>query len=78
MHRELDAALLANKANADVLESMEERIEAIRRFGNLFDASLVYEVVPISDVYGPTAWDPNIQALVVSHETREGAAASQS
>src|SRR5712671_5077209 len=38
----------------------------------LFKSSLVYEIVPINDVYGPTATDPNIQALVVSKETASG------
>lgn len=27
------------------------------------------------DVYGPTAWDPEIEAIVVSDETRAGGAA---
>jgi pantetheine-phosphate adenylyltransferase len=66
------------KSNAGVVESFDKRIEAVRRFGAFFNPSLIYEVVPITDVYGPTAWDPNIQALVVSHETQEGAAAGQS
>jgi pantetheine-phosphate adenylyltransferase len=38
---------------------------------------LIYDVVPIIDVYGPTGWDPNIQALVVSKETLSGAASSE-
>jgi phosphopantetheine adenylyltransferase len=38
----------------------------------LFKPSLVYDIVPINDVYGPTATDPNIQALVVSRETASG------
>jgi pantetheine-phosphate adenylyltransferase len=38
----------------------------------LFKPSLVYDIVPINDVYGPTATDANIQALVVSKETASG------
>ena len=41
-----------------------------------FKPGLVYDIVPIDDVYGPTAVDPNIQALVVSRETLAGASAS--
>ena len=36
------------------------------------------DITPIVDVYGPTSWDPNIQALVVSKETISGAEASTS
>lgn len=34
------------------------------------------DVVAIVDVAGPTGWDADIQALVVSRETRSGADAS--
>jgi phosphopantetheine adenylyltransferase len=30
-------------------------------------------LVPIHDIYGPTAYDPEISAIVVSEETRAGA-----
>ena len=35
-------------------------------------------MVPISDVYGPTAYDPEISALVISEETKAGAKAIES
>lgn len=47
----------------------------VRTFCERFKPSLEYDIVAINDVYGPTAWDANIQALVLSYETREGAAA---
>jgi pantetheine-phosphate adenylyltransferase len=43
----------------------------------LFKPSLVYYIVPINDIYGPTATDPNIQALVVSKETVSGGKAGK-
>jgi pantetheine-phosphate adenylyltransferase len=43
----------------------------------LFKPSLDYDIVPIHDVYGPTATDPNIQALVVSKETASGGRAGK-
>jgi pantetheine-phosphate adenylyltransferase len=43
----------------------------------LFKPRLVYDIVPIHDVYGPTATDPNIQALVVSKETASGGKAGK-
>ena len=50
----------------------------VTKFLTLFRPGLQYEVVPIQDVYGPTAYNPDIQALVVSKETMSGAASSES
>ncbi len=49
----------------------------MRRFLEIFKPDLVYQIVPLEDVAGPTGEDPNIQALVVSKETLSGADASQ-
>ncbi|KAH9952105.1 Nucleotidylyl transferase [Amylocystis lapponica] len=68
-----DDALLKNKANKDVLETLPARMARVRAFLQLFQPALHCDVVPISDVYGPTGWDPDIQALVVSKETLPGA-----
>jgi len=70
-----DDKLLQKKANRHVLESLDVRIEHVRRFLEFFKPGPVYDAVPINDVYGPTAVDPNIQALVVSKETLGGASA---
>ena len=72
-----DDALLTKKDNRDVLENLAERMQAVHRFVELFKPSLVYDIVPIHDVYGPTATDPNIQALVVSKETVSGGRAGE-
>jgi len=55
-----------------VLEGLPERMRGVRQFVELFKPSLVYDIVAIQDVYGPTGADPNIQALVVSKETASG------
>jgi len=68
-----DDELLRNKSNKHALESITTRKERTYAFLKLFRPDLVYDVVAINDVYGPTAWDPNIQALVVSKETLPGA-----
>jgi pantetheine-phosphate adenylyltransferase len=60
-----------------VLESLPERMRGVHRFMELFKPSLVYDIVPLHDVYGPTATDPNIQALVVSKETASGGRAGK-
>jgi pantetheine-phosphate adenylyltransferase len=72
-----DDALLTKKDNRDVLESLPERIQGVHRFMELFKPSLVYDIVSIHDVYGPTATDLNIQALVVSKETAFGGKAGK-
>ncbi|TDL27410.1 Nucleotidylyl transferase [Rickenella mellea] len=70
-----DDALLGKKSNKEVMEKLPVRIDRVRQFLALFKPGLEYEIVPITDVYGPTGWDPNIQALVVSKETLNGASA---
>lgn len=55
-----------------MLESFSERTRTVRRFLEMFKPGLVYDIVPLYDVCGPTAADPNIQALVVSLETASG------
>lgn len=73
-----DDVLLQRKAYRELLESIDVRIGHVRSFLKLFKPGLLYDVVPIHDVYGPTAVDPNIQALIVSKETVKGASASTS
>ncbi|KAI0763683.1 hypothetical protein BC629DRAFT_1543037 [Irpex lacteus] len=72
-----DDSLLVNKANKNILQPLYERINIAREFLELFKPGLEYHVVPITDVAGPTGWDPNVQAIVVSKETLNGAAAIQ-
>ena len=73
-----DDELLQRKSNRHLLESINVRMDRVLAFLKLFRPGLVYDVVPINDVYGPTAVDPNIQALVVSKETMKGASSSGS
>ena len=71
-----DDVLLTKKPYKSVLEPFQLRAEKVLKFLKLFKPALTYDLVPITDVYGPTRWDPNIQALVVSKETLSGANAS--
>ncbi|CAG8529320.1 7312_t:CDS:2 [Diversispora eburnea] len=66
-------SMLENKKYKEFLEPIETRIAKTNHFLNTINRVLIYEVVPIYDVYGPTVTDPNIQALVVSKETISGA-----
>jgi phosphopantetheine adenylyltransferase len=54
------------------------RTEQVKSFLKFFKPSIILDITPIVDVYGPTSWDPNIQALVVSKETISGAETSMS
>ena len=51
-------------------------MEGVREFLELFRPQIEHDIVPISDVYGPTATDSDIQALVVSKETIAGGRSS--
>ena len=72
-----DDALLGKKEHKEVLEPLPVRTARTRAFLELFRPGIVHDIVPISDVYGPTGWDPNVQGLVVSKETLPGAASSE-
>ena len=69
-------SLLQKKVHKDLLESLDTRITRTRNFLEFFKPGINYHVVPINDVYGPTAVDHYIQALVVSKETLGGASSS--
>ncbi|GAA5842144.1 hypothetical protein JCM5353_002173 [Sporobolomyces roseus] len=70
-----DDALLGKKQFREYLESIEERIGNVEKFIELVRPTIRHQVVPLQDVYGPTATDPDIQALVVSLETASGGSA---
>ena len=72
------SALLVNKPNAHLVEPLDERMRHVRDFLRLFKKGLELQIVELSDVYGPTGYDPNVQALVVSKETLSGAKQSAS
>lgn len=66
--------LLVNKKFAEALESYDTRKNAACDFVKRLYPQLVLDPVVLTDIYGPTAVDPNIDALVISHETEKGAA----
>ncbi|KAF9182449.1 hypothetical protein BGZ51_000690 [Haplosporangium sp. Z 767] len=70
-----DDSMLLTKKYKEYMESLEHRIHAVERFLRIFKRNLIYEVVPIHDIYGPTITDNKLQALTVSKETLKGGAA---
>ncbi|KAG0378718.1 hypothetical protein BGX24_003005 [Mortierella sp. AD032] len=67
-----DDAMLKTKKFKEFMEPLNKRIDAVERFLRIFKRGLVYEVVPISDMYGPTITDDKLEALMVSKETLKG------
>lgn len=64
--------LLKNKRYAEAMQSYEKRKEIVEGFLNYVYPLLQVHCEMINDVYGPTAYMPEIDALVLSKETRSG------
>ncbi|KAG5359207.1 Phosphopantetheine adenylyltransferase [Yarrowia sp. C11] len=67
--------LLTKKKYAEAMESFDVRESHVTQFLNYIAPPLLLQPVMINDVYGPTASDPDIDALVLSAETRGGGTA---
>ncbi|SPO41723.1 related to ELP2 - 29 kDa subunit of elongator and elongating RNA polymerase II holoenzyme [Pseudozyma flocculosa] len=69
-------AMIAKKSNADLLETLPQRrarVDAFLRLFRLAFGPLRQEVVELSDVAGPAGTDADVEALVLTDETRSGA-----
>jgi len=55
------------------MEPVNRRCQMVTEFLESVRPDIIHEVVPISDMYGPSRSDPDLQCIVVSHETRGGA-----
>lgn len=64
--------LLVNKKFKQYLQPFEERRDEVLKFVELLDSTLEYDILPINDVCGPTGYEPNIELLIVSEETKAG------
>ena len=66
-------SLLKSKSNAALVEPLETRIANTRAFlQRCGSGDIVLDVVEIFDGLGPTAWDAECEALIVSRETMSG------
>lgn len=75
MSRGSDEALLKKKQHRDLLQPLALRTKLVHRFLSFLSPSLNLSLPPLQDVFGPTATDRDIKALVVSRETLPGAEA---
>lgn len=55
-----------------MIEPYDQRVQKLQDFLNDVKPSLKYEIVPLSDPFGPSISDPELQCIVVSEETRKG------
>ncbi|KAF9208885.1 hypothetical protein BGZ49_007203 [Haplosporangium sp. Z 27] len=67
-----DDSMLQKKKFKEYMEPLDKRIDNVEKFLKTFKRDLIYEVVPIHDIYGPTITDKKLQALMVSKETLKG------
>ncbi|XP_055038820.2 bifunctional coenzyme A synthase [Misgurnus anguillicaudatus] len=67
-----DQELLKNKVLKELIEPYDHRVHRLREFLNDVKPSLKYEIFPLSDPFGPSISDPELQCIVVSEETRRG------
>lgn len=68
-----DESMISSKILWELIEPVDKRIYNLKDFIEDIDSTLSYNVVPISDLYGPTKSDPNMEMIVVSEETQRGA-----
>ncbi|XP_054164529.1 bifunctional coenzyme A synthase-like [Oppia nitens] len=67
-----DKSMIKNKKLWQLILPMEKRIEELRKFVTDVDPFIKYNIVPISDPFGPAIVDPSLESIVVSHETVRG------
>ncbi|XP_053090410.1 bifunctional coenzyme A synthase isoform X1 [Pangasianodon hypophthalmus] len=67
-----DQELLKSKVLKELIEPYSRRVQKLCEFLNDVKPSLQYEIVPLSDPFGPSVSDPKLQCIVVSEETRRG------
>lgn len=67
-----DQELLKSKVLKELIEPYGTRVQKLRDFLNDVKPSLQYEIVPLSDPFGPSVSDAELQCIVVSEETKRG------
>ncbi|XP_053309433.1 bifunctional coenzyme A synthase [Spea bombifrons] len=68
-----DKELLDGKVLKELIQPYKQRVEIMSQFLVDVKPSLQYDIVPISDPFGPSVTDPELKCIVVSEETRRGA-----
>lgn len=64
--------LCPGKVLKELIEPYSRRVQKLQEFLNDVKPSLQYEIVPLSDPFGPSVSDAELECIVVSEETRRG------
>lgn len=67
-----DTPMLQSKKLWELIAPCRKRMSSVEDFLNDVEPNLEYNIVPITDPYGPTRTDPTLQMIVVSAETYKG------
>ncbi|ESO00545.1 hypothetical protein HELRODRAFT_82715 [Helobdella robusta] len=67
-----DGVMNQKKFLSDLIEPTEQRISVLNSFLTDIQPNLKYNIIPITDMFGPSTTDPTIDCLVVSEETTKG------
>lgn len=67
-----DESMINTKKLYELILPVEQRIMEVEVFLKEIDPTLEYDIVPISDPFGPTKSDPDMDMIIVSKETEKG------
>jgi len=65
--------ICTDKVLCELMQPIGDRLNSVQQFTSDIKPSLQYNIVPITDPYGPAITDPQLQCIVVSSETVRGA-----